>query len=38
MPCETARDELALWFGEGELLDYEREVDAWIVAVEPPRQ
>ena len=35
---ETARDELALWFGEGELLDYEREVDAWIVAVEPPRQ
>ena len=35
---ETARDELALWFGEGELLDYEREVDAWIVAIEPPRQ
>ena len=24
--AETARDELALWFGEGELLDYEREV------------
>jgi nucleoside-diphosphate kinase len=36
--AETARDELALWFGEGELLDYEREVDAWIVAIEPPRQ
>jgi nucleoside-diphosphate kinase len=35
---ETARDELALWFGEGQLLDYEREVDAWIVASEPPRQ
>ena len=27
--AETARDELALWFGAGELLDYEREVDAW---------
>ena len=36
--AETARDELALWFGAGELLDYEREMDAWIVAVEPPRQ
>ena len=36
--AETARDELALWFGEGDLLDYEREVDAWIVAEEPPRQ
>jgi nucleoside-diphosphate kinase len=36
--AETARDELALWFGEGELLDYERDIDAWIVAMEPPRQ
>jgi nucleoside-diphosphate kinase len=35
---ETARAELALWFGKGELVDYEREVDAWIVAMEPPRQ
>jgi nucleoside-diphosphate kinase len=36
--AETARDELALWFGAGELRDYQREVDAWIVAMEPPRQ
>jgi nucleoside-diphosphate kinase len=34
---QTATDELALWFDEG-LLDYERTVDAWIVADEPPRQ
>jgi nucleoside-diphosphate kinase len=27
---ETAATELALWFGPGELLDYERAVDAWI--------
>lgn len=33
----TAIDELALWFDEG-LLDYERAVDAWIVADEPSRQ
>jgi nucleoside-diphosphate kinase len=36
--AETAREELALWFGEGQLLDYERDVDDWIVAMEPPRQ
>jgi nucleoside-diphosphate kinase len=36
--AETARDELALWFAAGELRDYEREVDTWIVAIEPPRQ
>jgi nucleoside-diphosphate kinase len=34
---QTAIDELALWFGEG-LLDYERAIDAWVVADEPPRQ
>jgi nucleoside-diphosphate kinase len=33
----TANEELALWFGEG-VLDYERAVDTWIVAEEPPRQ
>jgi nucleoside-diphosphate kinase len=34
---ETAADELALWFGEGELLNYQRAVDTWIVAEEPQR-
>jgi nucleoside-diphosphate kinase len=34
---ETARAELALWFGEDALVDYERAVDSWIVAEEPPR-
>jgi nucleoside-diphosphate kinase len=33
---QTAVDELALWFDDG-LVDYERAVDAWIVAEEPPR-
>lgn len=28
---ETAATELALWFDEGELFDYERSVDAWVV-------
>ena len=28
---ETAAAELALWFDDAELLDYERSVDAWIV-------
>lgn len=28
---ETARTELALWFGDGELVDYARDVDRWIV-------
>jgi nucleoside-diphosphate kinase len=32
---ETAEAELALWFPEGGLIDYGREVDAWIVAEEP---
>jgi nucleoside-diphosphate kinase len=35
--AETAADELALWFGEADLLDYQRAVDTWIVAEEPPR-
>ncbi len=26
----TARDEVALWFGDGELVTYDRETDAWI--------
>ena len=34
---ETAVFELDLWFSPGELLAYERGVDAWIVAEEPPR-
>src|SRR5438477_183205 len=33
--AETASFELDLWFGSGELLDYPRAVDAWIVAEEP---
>ena len=28
---ENAAAELALWFGDGELLDYERAIDAWII-------
>ena len=34
---ETAESELALWFGAGALVDYDREIDAWIVAEEPAR-
>ena len=34
---ETADAELALWFGADAQVDYEREVDAWIVAEEPAR-
>ena len=34
---ETAESELALWFGEGVLVDYGREIDEWIVAEEPAR-
>ena len=29
---ETAVDELALWFKPGELFDYERDVDRWVLA------
>jgi nucleoside-diphosphate kinase len=35
--ADTARDELALWFADDGLISYERAVDAWIVAAEPPR-
>ena len=34
---DTARFELDLWFGGDALVDYRREVDAWIVAEEPAR-
>jgi len=34
---ETADSELQLWFEAGTLLDYGREIDAWIVAEEPAR-
>jgi len=34
---DTARAELALWFGPDVLVDYERAADTWIVAEEPPR-
>lgn len=27
---ETARDEVALWFAEGELMSWERQTDRWI--------
>ena len=29
---ETATQELALWFKPGELLDYTREIDKWVLA------
>lgn len=29
---ETAESEVALWFDAAELLDYEREVDRWVLA------
>ena len=29
---ETAAAELALWFREGELLDYDRDIDRWALA------
>jgi nucleoside-diphosphate kinase len=32
---DTAQAELALWFGADDLVDYGREIDAWIVAEEP---
>ena len=35
--AETAESELALWFGADALVGYDRDVDAWIVAEEPPR-
>jgi nucleoside-diphosphate kinase len=34
---ETAAAELDLWFEAGTLLDYPRDIDAWIVAEEPAR-
>jgi nucleoside-diphosphate kinase len=34
---DTAASELALWFGDDALVDYERAVDAWVVAEEPPK-
>ena len=35
--AETAEAELALWFGTDGPLAYDRAVDTWIVAEEPPR-
>ena len=32
--AETAAAELALWFGPGQLVDYEREIDRWVLAPE----
>ena len=29
---EAAASELAMWFSDDELLDYEREVDRWVLA------
>jgi nucleoside-diphosphate kinase len=31
---ETAAAELALWFGPGELVDYGRDIDRWVLAPE----
>jgi len=31
---ETAAAELALWFGAGELVDYSREIDRWVIGPE----
>jgi len=31
---ETAAAELALWFGPGELVDYGREIDRWVIGPE----
>lgn len=30
--AETAAAEIALWFDPSELLDYQREIDAWVLA------
>jgi len=32
---ETAESEIGMWFGEGDLVDYGRAIDSWIVAEEP---
>lgn len=29
---ENAADEIALWFDPGDVLDYEREIDRWVLA------
>jgi nucleoside-diphosphate kinase len=34
---ETAESELELWFGEQAQVDYERAIDTWIVAEDPPK-
>jgi nucleoside-diphosphate kinase len=34
---DTAAAEIGLWFEAEALVDYEREIDAWIVAEEPAR-
>jgi nucleoside-diphosphate kinase len=34
---DTAEAELAMWFEDGSLVDYQRAIDTWIVAAEPPR-
>ena len=34
---ETAVAELDLWFGADALVDYDRAIDAWVVAEEPAR-
>jgi nucleoside-diphosphate kinase len=34
---DTAQFELDLWFPPGEMVDYQRAIDTWIVAEEPAR-
>jgi len=34
---DTAHEELDLWFGGDALIDYDRDIDTWIVAEEPAR-
>ena len=33
---DTAKAELALWFGDGELVDYARVIDAWVLEQDLP--
>jgi nucleoside-diphosphate kinase len=35
---ETAESELALWFADGGLVAYGRDIDSWIVAEEPSKR
>lgn len=34
---EAAQSELALWFGDQAQVDYERAIETWVVAEDPPK-